>query len=41
MYVKVFSKLFTDYNERMQFMTEYAKVWMNTKMCGLSLIPKE
>lgn len=41
MYVKVFSKTFPEYNERMAFMAEYAKVWMDTKSCSLYLVPKE
>ncbi len=41
MYVKIFSKVFPDYKERMDFMSEYAKVWMHTENCALELLPKE
>ena len=41
MYVKIFSNTVPDYVERMTFMSEYAKVWMLSRDCGLELLPKE
>lgn len=41
MYVKIFSKAFPVYAERMAFMAEYANVWMKTRNCSLELLPKE
>ena len=41
MYVKIFSNAFPNYAERMAFMSEYAKAWMNTRNCSLELLPKE
>ena len=41
MYVKIFSKVYPCYVERMAFMSEYASIWMRTNNCGLELLPKE
>lgn len=41
MYVKIFSKMFPEYSERMAFMSEYAMLWMRTNDCNLELLPKE
>lgn len=41
MYVKIFSKMFPEYSERMAFMRQYASAWMLTDNCNLELLPKE
>lgn len=41
MYVKIFSKAFPNYSGRMDFMSEYAGIWMRTNDCNLELLPKE